>query len=86
MDQVQLGVAVCLALSSCTSLCLVYLNQSKDEGIQLPTRDDERLEATEFREDPFDVIEPDDLSEGQPIDEQAFWTMAGTLIRKSIFF
>src|SRR5882762_1145420 len=75
MIQLQLGLAICLTASAAFSGVLLYLNRTKDAEISLPTHagaDDEANETVTYG-DPFDVIKPDDLSEGQPIDEQAFW-------------
>jgi hypothetical protein len=81
MVQIQLGVAICLAISVAFSSFLLYLNQTKDGKVALPTHDegddhdraDDQESETISRRDPFDVVKPDDLSEGQPIDEHAFW-------------
>jgi hypothetical protein len=79
MAQIQLGVAICLATSVAFSSFLLYLNQTKDGEVALPTHDegddraDDQESGTSSRRDPFDVVKPDDLSEGQPIDEHAFW-------------
>jgi hypothetical protein len=74
MAQIQLGVAICLATSAAFSSFLLYLNRTKDGEVALPTHgaDDQETE-TSSRSDPFDVVKPDDLSEGQPINEHVFW-------------
>jgi hypothetical protein len=73
MIQLQLGLAICLTASAAFSGFLLYLNRTKDAEISLPTGADDEANETVTYGDPFDVVKPDDLSEGQPIDEQAFW-------------
>lgn len=75
MVDIQLGVAIALATSAIFSVTILYLNRVKEGEIKLPTTQSEFAEDEAFmkRSDPFDVVTPDDLSEGQPIEEEVFW-------------
>ena len=76
MAQIQQGVAICLATSVVFNSSLLYLNRMQEGKVALPTHDgaDDQETETSPRSDPFDVVEPDDLSEGLPINGHAFWT------------
>ena len=82
MAEIQRAVAICLTASSAFSAFLLYLNRTKDAKIKLPTHDiahDQDIDATSCG-DPFNVVNPDDLSEGQPIDERTFWSRVGIFV------
>ena len=76
----QLPVAVTLASSALLSLAIRGLSASKwDNGnIALPVTLDDPLEP---RSDPFDVTLPEDIIDGEPIDETSFWLNVRPLIR-----
>ena len=67
MPSFQLPVAVTLASSALLSLAV---RASKWGKIALPVTLNEPLEP---RRDPFDVTSPEDIIDGEPIDETSFW-------------
>jgi hypothetical protein len=69
-----LAVAICLAASATFSSFLLFLNRAKDGEIALHDGAHNQETETNSRSDPFDVVKPDDLSQGQPIDELSFWS------------
>ncbi|EGO03880.1 hypothetical protein SERLA73DRAFT_84054 [Serpula lacrymans var. lacrymans S7.3] len=70
MLQYQLPVAVALASTAVGSfIVFLYLAYPREGKIQLPIHGEE----TEQTIDPFDVTKPEDVIEGYPIDEDAFW-------------
>jgi hypothetical protein len=70
MPRFQLEVATALAVGALCSLSIFYLSRPKEGKITLPTHSDYEEVITE---DPFDVITPEDVLEGYPIDERKFW-------------
>ena len=70
MRRFQLHVAIALVVAALCSSFIFYLSRPKEGKITLPTRSSSD-EATE--RDPFDVVTPEDISEGYPIDEHTFW-------------
>jgi hypothetical protein len=66
MPRFQLQVAVLSVIGAACSLTVFYLARPEEGKIKLP-----HTEQDEF--DPFDVTRPEDLVDGYPIDEQAFW-------------
>ncbi|KAH9976210.1 ATP-binding cassette transporter [Lactifluus volemus] len=72
MPLFQFPIAVTLATCSLLSLALFGLSTSKHGGIALPITSDSPLES---RHDPFDVTLPDDIIDGEPIDEEKFWVI-----------
>jgi hypothetical protein len=70
MPLFQLPVAVTLASSALLSLAVRCLSASKRGKIALSVTFDEPLEP---RHDPFDVTSPEDIVDGEPIDEIGFW-------------
>ncbi|KAH8087167.1 multidrug resistance-associated ABC transporter [Cristinia sonorae] len=71
MPDFQLPVAVTLATSAVCSLGLYALSGSKEGKIRLPTATQDAGE--EPLKDPFDVTKPEDIVDGVPLDEEAFW-------------
>ena len=69
MPRFQLPIAIALATSAVASLITLYFTRSKDGKIQLPAMANEQSER-----DIFDVLRPEDLIDGYPIDEERFWT------------
>ena len=72
MIHFQSEIAVALALSAFGSLATFCLTRPRKGKIQLPVHADGSLDATSNR-DPFDVTTPDDVIDGYPVDEEAFW-------------
>ena len=69
MLRFQLSISIALVTSVVTSLITFYFTRTKEGKIQLP------VEANEENErDIFDVIRPEDVTDGYPIDEESFWT------------
>jgi hypothetical protein len=66
----QLPVAVILASSALLSLAVRGLSASKWGEVALPITLNDPLEP---RRDPFDVTSPEDIIDGEPIDETSFW-------------
>lgn len=71
MPQYQLEVAILLAVIATCSLAIFALSQPKDGQIKLPIHDDGYEHGTQ--PDPFDVTKPEDIIDGYPLDERAFW-------------
>jgi hypothetical protein len=70
MPLFQLPVAVALATSALLSLAVRGLFASKQGKIALPVTSDGALEP---QHDPFDVTSPEDIVDGEPVDETSFW-------------
>jgi len=78
MPSFQLPVAVTLASSALLSLAVRGLSASKWGKIALPVALNDPLEP---RRDPFDVTSPEDIIDGEPIDETNFWLDVRPFIR-----
>ena len=65
----QLPISIALAASVLTSLITFHFTRTKEGKIQLPVTANEQDEG-----DIFDVIRPEDVTDGYPIDEEIFWT------------
>ena len=78
MPSFQLPVAVTLASSALLSLAVRGLSASRWGKIALPVTLNDPLE---HRGDPFDVTSPEDIIDGEPIDETSFWLNVRSLIR-----
>lgn len=72
MPQYQLEVAVLLAASVVCSVVIFYLTRATDGQIKLAVEHDDGYEHG-TQPDPFDVSTPEDMVDGYPIDEHAFW-------------
>jgi hypothetical protein len=70
MPVFQAPVAVILASSALLSLAVRSYSASKRGEIALPVTSNDSLEP---RRDPFDVTSPEDIIDGEPIDEASFW-------------
>ncbi|KAH9174901.1 ATP-binding cassette transporter [Lactarius sanguifluus] len=69
----QLPVAATLAGTGLLSLAFRGLSASEQGKIALPISSDGPLES---RPDPFDVTSPEDIIDGEPVDEAGFWANA----------
>jgi len=69
MPRFQLPIAIALVTSAVTSLVTFYLTRTKEGKIQLPT-----ISNGQNEHDIFDVLRPEDITDGYPIDEEGFWT------------
>jgi hypothetical protein len=78
MRSFQLPVAVALATSAILSLAVRGLSASKRGEIALPVTSDAPLEP---QHDPFDVTSPEDIIDGEPVDETSFWQNVRSLIQ-----
>ena len=78
MPRFQLPVVVVLVVAASFSLSVFYFTQPSKGKIKLPihTEDDDEPHLP----DPFDVTKPEDLIDGYPIDEQAFWVRVCCLV------
>ena len=77
----QLPVAVTLAGTGLLSLAFRGLSASERGKIALPITLDGPLES---RPDPFDVTSPEDIIDGEPIDEASFWVNVSSVVRMRI--
>lgn len=68
MPRFQLPIAIALAASVVISVLTFYLTRTRKGKIQLPATVDEHVEH-----DPLDVIRPEDLTDGYPVDAEKFW-------------
>jgi hypothetical protein len=69
MPRFQLPIAIALVTSVVTSLITFYFTRAKEGKIQLPTTANRKNEL-----DIFDVLRPEDVTDGYPVDEESFWT------------
>jgi hypothetical protein len=69
MPRFQLPITIALVISVVTSLITFYFTRTKEGKIKLPTTANEQNER-----DIFDVLRPEDVTDGYPIDEEGFWT------------
>lgn len=65
----QLPVSIALITSIVISLITFHFTRTKEGKIQLPAAANEQNER-----DIFDVIRPEDVTDGYPIEEEIFWT------------
>jgi len=72
MPEFQLPVAATLAASALCSLGAFALSGSSEGKIRLPTSAQDA--DGEPLKDPFDVTKPEDWVDGEPLDEEAFWS------------
>lgn len=74
MPRYQLALAAFLLGTALISAVVIYLYQPTTGKIALYHDDDEALEPELAGEkDPFDVTKPEDIIDGTPLDEPAFW-------------
>lgn len=78
MPSFQLPVAITLASGALLSSAVRGLYASKWGKIALPVTLNDPLEP---QRDPFDVTSPEDIVDGEPIDETSFWLNVRSLIR-----
>lgn len=70
MPLFQFPIAVVLALSTVGSSIVFFFSRTTEGKVQLPIdSEDDGLHVY----DPFDVIKPEDITDGFPIDEDKFW-------------
>ena len=69
MPRFQLLIASSLIVSAVISFLTFYFTRTKEGKIRLPTAANEQNER-----DIFDVIRPEDVTDGYPIGEESFWT------------
>lgn len=77
----QLPVAVILAVAGLLSLAFRGLSASERGKIALPITPDGPLQS---RPDPFDVTLPEDIIDGEPVDEARFWVNVSSVVRMCI--
>ena len=69
MLRFQLPISIALVTSVVTSLIIFYFTRTKEGKIRLPITPNEQNER-----DIYDVISPEDVTDGYPIGEESFWT------------
>lgn len=82
MPQFQLPVAIVLAVAAALSALLLIAVKPDEGKVNLPQAfEDDSLQ------DPFDVSEPEDVVDGEPVDEVRFWAKVRvTVIRSRPFY
>ncbi|KAJ3534233.1 hypothetical protein NMY22_g7010 [Coprinellus aureogranulatus] len=75
MLRFQLPIAVVLGASTVVSAAALLLSKRNENGkIQLPIHSEEVLDGDHYAQhDPLEVTRPEDVIDGYPIDEEAFW-------------
>ncbi|KAG2142476.1 multidrug resistance-associated ABC transporter [Suillus clintonianus] len=73
MPPYQLLLAEALVGGATISCFALFLAQSQQQKIRLPTTQDASLANDVNQDDPFNVTKPEDFINGEPIDEDAFW-------------
>ena len=68
MLRYKLPISIVLVTSVVTSLITFHFTRTKEGKIQLPVAVNEQNGR-----DVFDVIRPEDITDGYPIDEESFW-------------
>ena len=66
----ELWVAIAFATSACSSSVVFYFTREQEGKIHLPTHESE---DAVHGNDPFEVTTPEDIIDGYPIYEDAFW-------------
>lgn len=85
MPRFQLEVAAALVASALSSLVAFYILRPREGKIQLPIHSEGNgVEAHEH--DPFDVLTREDVVEGEPIDEAAFWARVCISLKFTVMF
>ena len=67
MLRFQLPISIGLVTSAVTSLIAFYFTRTKEGKIQLLTANEQN------ERDFFDIIRPEDVTDGYPIDGESFW-------------
>lgn len=67
----QLETSIFLAVSASISSFALYKTSSSVGNIKLPQYDNHDPQS---EDDPFNVTSPNDFVDGQPIDEDVFWS------------
>ncbi|RXW15952.1 hypothetical protein EST38_g9897, partial [Candolleomyces aberdarensis] len=75
MLRFQFEIAIILAASVIASILAFYwAKQQEDAKIRLPTHNDEALDDDHHSgHDPLEVTTPEDVIDGYPLEEEAFW-------------
>jgi hypothetical protein len=68
MPEYQLPVAIFLAVTTAISGTAYAFDHGKDEGNIKLVED-----AADSEHDPYNVTTPEDVVDGEPLDESAFW-------------
>jgi hypothetical protein len=68
MPELQLPVAVALAVTSAVSAVAYAIDHGSDEG-KIHLAED----SADSEHDPFAVTTPEDIIDGEPLNEAAFW-------------
>ncbi|KAJ2928554.1 hypothetical protein H1R20_g8546, partial [Candolleomyces eurysporus] len=76
MLRFQFEVAITLAATAFASIVAFYwgIRKQQEAKIQLPTHNDEELDGNRYsKHDPLEVTTPEDVIDGYPLEEEAFW-------------
>lgn len=73
MPLYQLPVAIVLFTAAFISFIVHLLSRPHEGKIKLPTFLQDSVDEQPLK-DPFDVTKPEDVLDGEPIDEDAFWS------------
>ncbi|KAF8879657.1 ATP-binding cassette transporter [Gymnopilus junonius] len=73
MPRFQLQTAAVLVSSAAASFIFLLLTRSEEGKIQLPSHVNVNEDGEYAEHDPFDVTRPEDVIDGYPIEEEAFW-------------
>lgn len=69
MPQYQLPIAVALGACAVFSAGLLALAKPADGKVELP-----EIVRDATSQDPFDVTKPEDVVDGEPVEEERFWS------------
>ncbi|GJE85249.1 multidrug resistance-associated ABC transporter [Phanerochaete sordida] len=69
MAQFQLPVAIALGAAALCSAVTFALSKPDEGKVQLP-----EIVRDATKEDPFDVTRPEDIIDGEPVEEEKFWS------------
>lgn len=81
MPAFQFPIAIALVASAASSFALFAFTRPSEGQIQLPTYQYDQsddlapTEELDGEKDPFDVTRPEDIIDGDPIDEERFWKL-----------
>ncbi|RXW18905.1 hypothetical protein EST38_g6949 [Candolleomyces aberdarensis] len=75
MLRFQFEVSITLSVTVIVSILAFYWAKQQGEAkIQLPTHNDEELDGDHYsKQDPLEVTTPEDVIDGYPLEEEAFW-------------
>ena len=78
MPKFQLEVATALVASALISASLLVFSKPEEGKVKLPQVANG---GSESLNDPFNVTKPEDIVDGEPVDEDSFWSEVRLLDR-----